>query len=549
MYKQLVILTGLFLPFILNAQILQGRVFREGSDSVIAKASVYYSGSLNATITDENGMFKLPAMPGKIPLIISCLGYQSETVINYNTEEQLIVYLKPKSAQLREVVIRNDGMTREEKVRLFKAEFLGTSEYARSCNITNIDDIDLAYSKKTKTLSAYCNTPILIENNKLGYSLKYFLDKFVKTPKNTSFSGSFIFHENADTSDLSQINNNRKSAYRGSRMEFIRSVWSKNPEGSGFKILSPFYDPVPVDSILTGDALTGKFLNIKNKILITHKKNPGRFAHLTQNTSNSYIDKVGFYDTSLRWSGFMAAQRVGDMLPFEYVFSPDNPSQYSVTKIKDDQVKGQKAKRLPYDLLIMKPIFLTINNKSDQRLVIKKWQTPINYKVFGNLGAYTDKKIDSFFQQLAQLTGIQITETKVDSEVNFYILADGNPNKFTTILTPEAIEYLKRPGSDGSYYTTTDEGFESMVQMIGLNQQPPDEIVWSMVQKKIMKGLGFFGVTEDKANSIFYRRLNVVPDSLSDFDTKVIRILYHPSVKSGMTEKNFDEVLKGSDFK
>ena len=145
----LIYLLGLS-PLYLRAQFINGVVYNAATDSVIANATVYYSGSLTATITNSLGHFKLPAKQGGVPLIISYIGYHSETIFNYIPNEALQIFLKPKNNELQEVIIRNDGMSREEKVQRFTREFLGTSEFSLSCIITNIDDIDLAYNKKNK---------------------------------------------------------------------------------------------------------------------------------------------------------------------------------------------------------------------------------------------------------------------------------------------------------------------------------------------------------------------------------------------------------------
>jgi hypothetical protein len=185
--KKVLLITLLWvLPFWLCAQILTGKVYRAGTDSVIASASVYYSGSLNGTMTNSEGVFELPIKSGQVPLIISCVGYSSATVERYKAGDDIKVYLEPKQQQLQNVVVRFDGMTREEKERIFIQEFIGTSVYARSCTITNLEDIDLAYSKKTGALTASCTKPILIENKMLGYTLTYYLDYFAKLPKRVS---------------------------------------------------------------------------------------------------------------------------------------------------------------------------------------------------------------------------------------------------------------------------------------------------------------------------------------------------------------------------
>ena len=78
-----------------NAQIITGKVYRAGTDTVIAGASVYYGGSMSGTSTDKNGNFELYAQAQQIPVVVSCIGYYSETA-TYKPGQPLIVIWRPK---------------------------------------------------------------------------------------------------------------------------------------------------------------------------------------------------------------------------------------------------------------------------------------------------------------------------------------------------------------------------------------------------------------------------------------------------------------------
>lgn len=312
-------------PLLLRAQQISGQVLCINTDSVVTNASVYFSGSVKGTSTNNMGFFTLSTTQNKIPLVISCIGYYSAVVNDYSFDKPITVYLKPKTNVMREVMIGFDGMLREEKMRIFKREFIGISDYALSCTIINPDDIDLNYDKKNQTLTAFCNNPIIIKNQKLGYTLNYYLDNFTRTNGHVKFAGNYLFKEDpiTDPKQLKRIKSNRDNAYSGSRMQFIRSLWSNRLIKAGFEISDNNYKDLPADSVIFISPSSEKYISIDRPVVITYKYDYRHLSHLYKKEALSFIDKNGFYGTGLSWSGKMSGQRIGDMLPFEYVSPQD----------------------------------------------------------------------------------------------------------------------------------------------------------------------------------------------------------------------------------
>jgi hypothetical protein len=63
-------------------------------------------------------------------------------------------------------------------VNVFMDNFIGTSEFAEDCRLVNKEVLRLRLSKKTNTLKASAAEQLIIENNALGYILKYDLTRF-----------------------------------------------------------------------------------------------------------------------------------------------------------------------------------------------------------------------------------------------------------------------------------------------------------------------------------------------------------------------------------
>ncbi len=296
---------------------LTGTVYREGTDSVLVGASVYFGGSTSGTITNAQGQFALEVKRDPIPLIISYLGYYSVTINEYSPSQRLKIYLKPKQIELKEVSIGYDGMSREQKMKIFLREFIGSSIYAQSCAIINADDIDFRYDKKARTLSASCNTALIIRNQKLGYTIQYFLDTFLHSRERTVYVGNYIFKDDNTSGNKRKIRRNRLEAYEGSRMQFIRALWDKDLEKAGYTIYRNKYEDISADTILT-KIDQHKYILAGQKLKVVYKNNRAASSQLTVDKHEALIGQNGFFNTSVSWAGAMSNQRIGDLLPFEY---------------------------------------------------------------------------------------------------------------------------------------------------------------------------------------------------------------------------------------
>jgi hypothetical protein len=323
----------LLLPIMLRAQVISGKVYRAGTDSVIPHASIYLGGTLSGTISNKEGAFRFVVLEGKIPLVVSCVGYYSTVVNDYSPAQFLKVYLKPKINELKGITINaNQSKSREAMVRMFTREFIGTTRDAASCKILNIDDIDLHYSKKTRTLTAFCDNPIEIENARLAYHISYYLDYFNMKDDVVSYNGNFVFKDKATDQNRKVVSVNREKAYEGSRMQFIRALWHNTLDDHYFSIYTETGDLVSVDSILFTGQKRQKFIALPYKINILFDGDTHAPTGLFQSQPRCYIDQNGFCDDNLQWFGQMAIQRVGDMLPFEYRSVTDDPPQQKVSK-------------------------------------------------------------------------------------------------------------------------------------------------------------------------------------------------------------------------
>lgn len=536
-----------------KAQIISGSVYSDSTKTPIDGATVYYGGSLSGTITSTNGHFELQAKAQQIPVVISCIGYYSATVY-YKPGQALVVYLKPKQEQLHAVTIRADGMDRKEEIAIFIREFLGTSDYALNCVIENMDDIDLFYNKKTRTLTASCDKPIIINNKKLGYTITYYLDQFTKTPKEVYFAGNYSFKETnwLTATEQAKIKHNRENAYEGSRMQFIRALWHHTLEKTNFDIYKTYFEHLTEDSIVVRDSLGQKYIKLDAPIIVTNIKSARNTTHLQGRRKLLFIDQDGFYSLGLKWSGALSTQRIGDLLPFEYqsekeknkmMMPATRPSRNLLSvsnSSKSSVAPGNKDWDLFRSIVLMPVIAL------DTTPVAEKWGQPIHYKIYGSIeNAFLNSTlidyIHQLFDQLSPLTACRTIDEHTDSLVNFTIII-GKPTTFSGILSPDAIKYLHGKSST-CYYTVTENGFKRMVIYVDpgeiLKSDPQQfQTLWCRIKLLMMKGFGFPGLSDDQYSLFSDQFSKWLPGStIQPSDIRIIKALYSPDVKPGMNEQ------------
>lgn len=312
-------------------QVINGTIIDKKDKSKICCAAIYFNGTFVGTSSDMNGDFKLDiSKSASMPLTISCIGYYSRTLTDFSAVKPLIVYLEPKAVEMNEIVVAAKSLTRKRKVnlRLFKNEFLGTNDIARSCEILNEKDITFNYDSDRDTLKAFATKPILIYNKALGYKISYYLDKFEYCKKDASFyyAGNIIFNEDLTTNETNRelYEENRKLTYLGSRMHFFRALWANDLVASGFSIKNSDNKNLKYDNIVTNEnhdllnapVTNNKFIISPIPLIISY----GKYLSKAEfRKTQVYFDATGYYDYSgICWIGEMVTKRIGDTLPYEY---------------------------------------------------------------------------------------------------------------------------------------------------------------------------------------------------------------------------------------
>jgi hypothetical protein len=304
-------------------QVVKGIVSDRENHSRIGFAYIYFNGTYIGTNSNKEGYFEIDISKYRsMPLTISALGYYSVTLSVEAYSKPLTVLLKPKLYELDEVIIRENNNERERKrnLNLFLDTFLGTTKNAKSCLITNLND--LLFVSHNDTLKAFSSNPILIDNQALGYKITYFLDEFVLDIKNESFSfsGNIIFRDDMTAGETKKLmfESRRKLTYLGSRMHFFRSLWSNDLDQANFILKNSAFEELSYKDIVAEEDSLTKYLTYPGEIGICYHSNlPNSFIVFLQEKAN--FDINGYFDpSSVSWQGEMSLKRIADWLPYEY---------------------------------------------------------------------------------------------------------------------------------------------------------------------------------------------------------------------------------------
>ncbi|MGI4740480.1 MAG: carboxypeptidase-like regulatory domain-containing protein [Janthinobacterium lividum] len=222
----------------------QGRITGVVQDSVthepLAFASVFLANTTLGATTTEQGTFVFERVPkGTYDIVGSYVGYRlAKQNINVGaTTQQVTLRLASAGPQLGEVVVQANAH-QEDDYRKFTGLFLGQTSFSKQCRITNPDAVEVAYNDTTKNLTAEADNFVQVENDALGYRIRYYGLRFQYNTgdESVSFDGQTTFEEMKprDERQRQQWAANRLVAYNGSLTHFLKSVYDNRVADEGF---------------------------------------------------------------------------------------------------------------------------------------------------------------------------------------------------------------------------------------------------------------------------------------------------------------------------
>ena len=309
-----------------NAQIFKGTVLDAKTKRALESVSIYFDNTTIGTTTNEKGEFSIAYNDAvQSVLVISFLGYDKIFIPDYRNKQDLTLLLKEAINQLDEVVIdADDGMPRAQKLRWFRKEFLGKSEFGKSCKITNEKDLRFRYNKQERILMAWANKPVTIKNKSLKYEVNFDIIDFEIVIGNWNASSVIYtgtaFYKDLNSNTKKRILKNREKAYDGSVQHFMRALYNKQLEEQGyvFGVKGFKVNPYEYFTIIDTGKYGYKIVALKEKLDVFYKDLTESVIQVT--VKEFKVDKYGNYAPipDVLFGGEMGSQRVGDALPLDY---------------------------------------------------------------------------------------------------------------------------------------------------------------------------------------------------------------------------------------
>lgn len=350
--KLLPVLLFPIMVFAQNSFRVAGKVIDSATQQPLQGASVFCQNTTIGTVTNANGEFRLNLSNGGYDLVVSFMGLETQSVRISNTMPEagdLTIALHQKEKSLEEVAIvaTNEVANGWEKYGQFLTDnFIGRTGNSKECEIVNPEVLRFFYSRKRKRLKVTGDSVLIINNKALGYVIKYQLDSFVHEYDNgkTLYAG-YPFYEQMKGSDEEMLvwKEKRKTAYKGSVLQFLRAYHDSTLHGDGFRIEligdgnskpSPIYNPYEEPYY---DTLEFKRVELffPGKLRVVYSKEKPGPAYLAANklpmstpvqisildlADGIIVEENGYYfdQKDVLTLGYWAWEKMADFLPYDY---------------------------------------------------------------------------------------------------------------------------------------------------------------------------------------------------------------------------------------
>lgn len=336
--------------------LVKGKVVDKNTEAPLAGASVFAQNTTIGEATDADGNFSIWLPQGGYSLVTTYTGYETQTVrVNASSQNDSVLFeLNPeiKSLETITISISNEVKDGWEKYGTFFTDnFIGQTNFSKLCFIKNPEVLHFYFNKRRNSLKVLAKEPLVVDNFALGYTLKFAIDSFTNNYNSETnlFIGYPLFTEMTGTPDQQKMwEANRAIAYKGSLLQFMRSLYSQTLEENGFEIQFIVNNngedyPIKLGNVYGAlnynkddSTKTVEFHPNQSEVALIYKNaDPEKTYTNMDSTAKKtfqlstlifpkgekfFIDENGyFYDQEdLITNGYLGYKKIGDMLPYNY---------------------------------------------------------------------------------------------------------------------------------------------------------------------------------------------------------------------------------------
>ncbi|WP_196885191.1 carboxypeptidase-like regulatory domain-containing protein [Aureivirga sp. CE67] len=312
------------------AQTFSGYVLDKKTKKPIENVTVYFTGTTLGDATDENGYYEIDnKFSVKANLLVSVMGYQKVLIEQKNIKPVMKIYLEEEIETNEAVTINAVKVKRDHTLRIFKEEFLGKHHDSPYLKILNEHKIKFNITSDS-TLIARCDEPIIIENKRLGYKMKYdlitfeaklYLRRYPYNVGSVNFAGFCFFN---DLKNLKKKHfKRRREAYLGSKLHFFRSLVRGDFEEHKFNFTHngiTFKNPENFIQKKQRTEETTVFELQEETIAVLYNNDKQSILEIREKDKTFSVDSFGNISppNKVLFGGEMSFKRVGEMLPLDF---------------------------------------------------------------------------------------------------------------------------------------------------------------------------------------------------------------------------------------
>ena len=361
--------------------VVTGTVYGDHQDNPLPGASVYWIDSQSGTVTDIDGYFKLDKLAITDQLIISYVGFKTDTLTVRDTKrihhilksedggnlDEVVVSQRKKSTQLSFLSTQN--LMNVSSDELLKAACCNLSESfetnpAIDVNfdnaLTGVKQVQMMGLPSPYLLFTEENIPIIRGASQV-YGLSFTPGTWIESLQITKGAGSVI---NGYESMTGQINAELKKPLTSERvfLNLFRSLEGRNE------------------------------LNFHTKTTLSSKLSANVFVHYNERSEKIDKNKDGFLDMPL-------SEQVNVLSRFQYLDSEKGwVSFFNIRFLQDDKIFGQ-ADFIPKSHKNTSSVWGSeiVTNRYESSLKIGYVFPDLPYQSFGAQLAYSDHSQESYF--------------------------------------------------------------------------------------------------------------------------------------------------------
>ncbi len=166
---------------------------------------------------------------------------------------------------------------------------------------------------------------------------------------------------------------------------------------------------------------------------------------------------------------------------------------------------------------------------------VVKWETAIRIQLAGQYTPVDERELDNIIGELSQLTGLSISRTTGEGNINIYIVPQDQFVSYCKAYDPNNTQ-------DGHFEL---RDLNNVVQYanICIENTTNEQLKRHLLREELTQVLGLGNDSYKYTHSVFQQDPQYQPTQYAEIDKELIKLLYDKRIKPGMTRGEIDQIL------